>query len=115
MESTVNAVAATLHFRRMHPGGGSLGRCSYGVPGVPGIVVFDLGLFANGVPPATITINVALAAPQARKVAGVTSAVVAAANVGVAQAAGTAIAEPAQVAQVAATVGKAAVRKARTA
>ncbi len=97
--------AYTLHYRRQHPGGGVLGRCSYGVPGVAGIVVFDMGLFANGTPPATITLNVPLAAPQARNVAGVTSAVVAGANVAQAQAAGTAIATPAQVAQVAQVAG----------
>jgi len=95
----------TLHYRRQHPGGGPLGRCSYGVPGVPGIVVFDMGLFAGGVAPATITVNVALAAPQARKVAGVTSAVLAAGNATVAAATGTPIATPAKVAQVAAPAG----------
>lgn len=87
-----------LHFRRNHPGGGPLGRCSYGLPGVPGIVVFDLGLFPGGMAPKTITLDCALAEPVARKVAGVTSAVVAEANVAVAQTTGTAIAEPAQVA-----------------
>lgn len=100
--------SGTLFYRRQHPGGGPLGRCSYGLPGVAGIVVFDMGLFAGGVAPATITVNCALAAPTARKVAGVTSAVVAAGNVAVTAAAGEqAIAQPAQVAAVAATtVGK---------
>lgn len=105
----------TLTFRRNHPGGGPLGRCSYGVAGVPGIVVFDLGLFPGGVAPATITLNVTLAEPTVRKAAGVTSAVVAAANVAQAQAAGApAIEAPAQVAQVAATVGAAVVAQAGT-
>lgn len=98
----------TLHYRRQHPGGGALGRCSYGVPGVAGIVVFDMALFAGAVAPATITLNVALAAPTARKVAGVTSAVVAAGNAAVAAAAGTPIATPATVAAVAAPAAVAA-------
>lgn len=106
---------ATLTFRRLHPGGGALGRCSYGVAGVPGIVVFDMGLFAGGVAPATITLNVALAAPVARKVAGVTSAVVQATNVAVAQATAAPVAQPAQVAAVAANVGGKLVTKAHTA
>ncbi len=103
---------ATITFRRNHPGGGPLGRVSYGVAGVPGIVVFDLGLFVGGVAPATITLDCELAAPVVRKAAGVTSAVVAQANVEQAQAVGTAIAEPAQVAQVAATVAEVVVGKA---
>ena len=98
---------AQLTFRRNHPGGGALGRCSYGVPGVPGIVVFDLGLFPGGVAPATIELNVNLSAPTVRAVAGVTSAVVATANVEQASATGAAIASPAKVAKVAAKVGKA--------
>lgn len=89
----------TLSFRRNHPGGGPLGRCSYGLAGVPGIVVFDLGLFPGGVAPATITLDVELAQPVPRKVAGVTSAVVAAGNVAATVAAAApAIATPAQVA-----------------
>jgi len=100
--STANC---TLQYRRQQPGGGPLGRCSYGVPGVPGIVVFDCGLFVGGIPPATIVLNVALAQPVARKVAGVTSAVVASANSAAAQVSGTAIAAPAQVASVASKVG----------
>lgn len=104
----------TLTFRRNHPGGGPLGRCSYGVAGVPGIVVFDLGLFPGGIAPATITLDVPLATPVARKVAGVTSAVVAGANVAATLAASApAIAGPAAVAAVAATVGAAVVSKAR--
>lgn len=99
----------TLQYRRQHPGGGPQGRCSYGVPGVPGIVVFDMGMFANGVAPATIVLNVELAQPVARKVAGVTSAVVAGANSTAAQVAGVAIAGPAAVAAVAAVVGAAVV------
>lgn len=98
--ATQAQASTTLHFRRMHPGGGPLGRCSYGIPGVPGIVVFDVGLFANGVPPQTIELPFEMAKPQARKVAGVTSAVVAQANNTVAVETGTAIAEPAKVAEV---------------
>lgn len=55
----------TLNYRRQHPGGGALGRCSYGVPGVSGIVVFDMSLFQGGVAPATITVDVPLALPKA--------------------------------------------------
>lgn len=98
-------VASVLQFRRFHPGGGPLGRCSYGIAGVPGIVVFDMGLFAGGIAPQTITINVELAKPMPRKVAGVTSAVVAGANSAQATVAGTAIATPAEVAAVASKVG----------
>lgn len=98
----------TLHYRRAHPGGGVLGRCSYGVPGVAGIVVFDVALFLPGAPPATITLNVALATPTPRGVAHVTSAVVANRNLEVAKAEGKAIATPATVAAVAAPAGVAA-------
>ena len=104
-------VTAVLHYRRAHPGGGPLGRCSYGVPGVPGIVVFDMGLFAGGVAPATITIDVALAEPKARAVAGVTSAVLAGGNHAVAVATGTPIAQPGTVATVAAPAGVAALAR----
>jgi hypothetical protein len=48
-------------YRRDHP----QDRCSYGIAGVSGIVVFDKGLFANGVPPTTITVDCALAQPKA--------------------------------------------------
>jgi hypothetical protein len=94
-------MAKTITFRRNHPGGGPLGRCSYGIAGVPGIVVFDLGLFPGGIAPATIELNVELSTPVARKVAGVTSAVVASANLEAAQVSGTAIATPVEVAAVA--------------
>lgn len=50
-----------LTYRRNHP----QNRCSYGIAGVSGIVVFDLGLFANGAPPPTITVDVDLALPKA--------------------------------------------------
>lgn len=60
-----------LTFRRNHPGN----RCSYGIPGNSGIVVFDRGLVAGTVPttsesdlggmPATITMDVELVAPKA--------------------------------------------------
>lgn len=102
-----------LTFRRNHPGGGPLGRCSYGLAGVPGIVVFDLGLFPGGVAPAEITLDVALAEPSARKVAGVTSAVVATANVAQAQATQAPIASPATVAAVVAAKAGEVVSKAR--
>lgn len=46
----------TLVYRRDHP----QNRCSYGIAGVPGIVVFDKGLFANGVAPETITLDCVL-------------------------------------------------------
>lgn len=49
----------TLTLRRTHPGN----RVSYGVAGVPGLVVVDLKLFADGKPPATITVDCALAVP----------------------------------------------------
>lgn len=101
---------SVLHYRRAHPGGGPLGRCSYGVPGVAGIVVFDVALFLPGAPPATLTLaGVTLATPTPRNVAGVTSAVVAGANGAAAVAAGTPIATPAAVAAVAGAVGAAVV------
>jgi hypothetical protein len=52
-----------LTYRRDHPGD----RCSYGVAGVPGIVVFDKGLFADGVAPPTITLDCLLALPKPDK------------------------------------------------
>ena len=104
---TAAAGTTTLHFRRFHPGGGVLGRCSYGIPGVPGIIVFDMGMFPDGKAPATLVLNYTMAQPTARKVAGVTSAVVAAANVAVAEKTETAIAEPAAVAATAATAAAA--------
>jgi hypothetical protein len=54
----------TLTYRRDHPGGGALGRCSYGIAGVNGIVVFDYTLFADGKAPATIMVDVPLAQPK---------------------------------------------------
>jgi hypothetical protein len=48
--------------RADHPGN----RSSYGVPGNHGNVVFFNTLFANGVPPATITLDVALVDQQAK-------------------------------------------------
>lgn len=101
-----------LTFRRLHPGGGPLGRCSYGVAGVSGIVVFDMGLFPGGVAPATITLSCELAEPQPRKVAGVTSAVVAATNSAVAQVTGAPIASPKEVAGVVKEGAKVVLRKA---
>jgi hypothetical protein len=52
----------TLTYRRTHPGN----RCSYGIAGQPGIVVFDLRMFADGKPPATIVLDCALALPVAK-------------------------------------------------
>jgi hypothetical protein len=42
-----------LVYRKAHP----KNRCSYGIPGVTGIVVFDLNLFADGKAPKTLTVN----------------------------------------------------------
>jgi hypothetical protein len=49
----------TLTYRKNHPNN----RASYGIAGVPGIVVFDLKLFANGKPPATIVLDCPMALP----------------------------------------------------
>lgn len=54
----------TLTYRRAHPNK----RCSYGVAGVAGIVVFDLGIFADGKPPATIVLDCLLAVPVTKVV-----------------------------------------------
>jgi hypothetical protein len=54
----------TITFRRTHPGGGPLARCSYGIAGVSGIVVFDRALFVDGVMPETITLSCELVQPQ---------------------------------------------------
>ena len=58
-------MTSTLHFRRNHPGGGPKGRCSYGVTGLSGLVVFDMALFP-GKAPATITLDCPLAEPKAK-------------------------------------------------
>jgi hypothetical protein len=50
----------TLVYRRDHP----QNRCSYGISGVPGIVVFDKSLFANGTPPPVIVLDCELAQPK---------------------------------------------------
>lgn len=55
VETTGNFV---LNYRRDHP----KNRCSYGIAGNPGIVVFDIGLFAGSdqpgfVAPASITLS----------------------------------------------------------
>jgi hypothetical protein len=62
----------TLVFRRNHP----QGRCSYGIAGVPGLVGFDLRMFADGKPPKSIVLDCALAVPVAKvpKVAKVAAA-----------------------------------------
>lgn len=59
---------STLTFRRNHPGGGPLGRVSYGIAGVAGIVVFDLNLFPGGVAPLIITLDCPLAEAKPAKV-----------------------------------------------
>jgi hypothetical protein len=61
-QPTPQASNHTLTYRKNHPGN----RCSFGIPGVPGIVVFDLKLFANGKPPATIVLDCDLALPVAK-------------------------------------------------
>jgi len=101
----------TITFRRLHPGGGPLGRCSYGVAGVSGIVVFDMGLFPGGIAPTTITLSCELSQPVACTVAAVTSAVVAKANVDVAKATSAPIASPAKVASVVTEGAKVLLRK----
>jgi len=50
----------TIVYRREHP----QNRCSYGISGVSGIIVFDKSLFAGGVPPETITMDVEMALPK---------------------------------------------------
>jgi hypothetical protein len=52
-------------YRRDHPGGGVLGRCSYGIPGVSGIIVFDMALFVDGIAPPTITMDCSFVQPKA--------------------------------------------------
>lgn len=58
----------TIVYRRDHPGGGALGRCSYGINGVPGIVVFDKSLFPDGVPPASIDLSCVMVSPRTKVV-----------------------------------------------
>ena len=55
----------TVTYRRDHPGGGALGRCSYGIPGVSGIIVFDKSLFIDGVQPQSITMSCEFVQPKA--------------------------------------------------
>lgn len=57
----VPEVNYTLVYRRDHPGN----RCSYGIAGNPGIVVFDKGLFLDGVAPAFIQADAAFVSPKA--------------------------------------------------
>lgn len=57
--SKKNGTANTLTYRKDHP----KDRASYGIAGVPGIVVFDKRLFANGKAPKTITLDCDLATP----------------------------------------------------
>lgn len=47
-------------YRRDHPGD----RCSYGIVGNPGIIVFDKGLFKDGVAPPHITLDCEMVAPR---------------------------------------------------
>jgi len=60
-QATEQTSNSTLTFRKTHP----KNRCSYGVPGVPGIVVFDIGLFAGKKPPRSILLDCALAVGKA--------------------------------------------------
>lgn len=53
IEAGAVSVNHVLTYRRDHPGD----RCSYGIAGNAGIVVFDKGLFANGIAPATIIVD----------------------------------------------------------
>ena len=57
----------TLTYRKNHPGN----RCSFGIPGVPGIVVFDKRLFADGKAPKSIVLDCDLAVPAAKPAAKV--------------------------------------------
>jgi len=61
-------MGSKITFRRNHPGGGPLGRCSYGIAGVPGIVVIDLGLFPGGIAPVAITLDCTLVEAKAKAV-----------------------------------------------
>lgn len=51
----------SLTYRREHPGN----RCSYGIPGNAGIVVFDRGLFADPAFNGPIMLDVEMAQPKA--------------------------------------------------
>ncbi len=57
---TAEGTNHVLTYRRDHP----QNRCSYGISGVSGIVVFDKGMFLDGNPPATITLDCMLAMPK---------------------------------------------------
>jgi hypothetical protein len=59
-EATVPSTNRVLTFHREHPGN----RASYTIAGVPGNCVIFRTLFADGVYPATITVDCALAVPQ---------------------------------------------------
>lgn len=114
VDFTGNGKGATLS-QRGYLKGGSNGRVGYALAGVPGVAVFDLGMFdtatlasGNGLPPATFTVDAPMAAPRTRKGDNVTSAVIAGSNTAATAAAkADSIAEPATVAAVAATAGKA--------
>lgn len=64
VEAPVAGPNYRLEYRRDHPGGGALGRCSYGIAGVSGIVVFDKSLFVGGVAPASITCDCEFVQPK---------------------------------------------------
>ena len=63
MSKKTSTSTSTLTFRKDHP----KDRASYGIAGVPGIVVFDTPLFANGKAPKTITLDCDLAVPEEPK------------------------------------------------
>ena len=68
----VVATNHTLTLKRQHPGN----RSSYVIAGVPGLVAFHNNLFADGKPPATITLDCALALPVAKAAKPAAAAVV---------------------------------------
>lgn len=51
----------TIQYRRDHPGD----RCSYGIAGNAGIIVFDKGLFKDGIAPAEIGLTCEMVQPKA--------------------------------------------------
>lgn len=60
VETPVAGPNYRIDYRRDHPGN----RCSYGIAGVSGIVVFDKGLFAGGIAPASISFDCEMAQPK---------------------------------------------------
>lgn len=60
----VVTVNRTINFRKHHP----KNRCTYGIPGVPGVIVIDKGMLADPTaPPATLTLSCDLQLPRAPK------------------------------------------------